>query len=1039
MLEHDPKPGGEVPTGADAALGQEQESEGIVVTRRTALVAGAVGVGGLMLGGGLAVGVPAADAALPTTTAPEQLRLEFGNDPETEMTVSWSAPGTVPMPAPTLAYSTRPISATNRGRVIGLPESAPLDLTKGPRRGPSSTSFLDGQTGQTTFHYHVPLKGLRPDTTYFYEVSDGAGSTASAQFRTAPNGRASFRFTAFGDLGINPPRSPATTAGVMNPGDGAGGPLFHLMVGDLAYADGSNPPAVWRPWALQVAPAASTFPWMPVPGNHEFERGATDIHGAPGGAYNGPYGIGTYMARYLLPENGLTNWDGNTLQGNFYSFQVGTVLFVNLYGNDVIWQTSDFSSPNVTQYSGDLKADPKNMALVPDDSSGTPNLQLEWLENTLSEARRPGSGVEMIVVQFHFPFASVDTGNSCDMGERVAWGPLFDKYEVDITLSGHNHNYCRSLPVRGYDPPAGVATGAISNPFGTFAKGDTIDTRRPTVRQSEPISIDGQQVFDTSLGTVHLVVGGGGAGSTIGETIDSETGFTQAHPFASSNGNNVQALEDAPWLGFYDTVNAYGYGVFDVDPGDRPGETSITFQWFSVPPTGSPLPTTPVEKLTFTRRTQKIQAGEPKIVGRPTVGHKVTADPGKWSPKSARLSYQWLREGLPIAGAISSKYTLTADDLGQQLQVQVTGTIPGNVTDTATSASVVGVAALPASKLVTMSGKLAVGGSLAAVAAPLALGATRKFQWLRDGEPITGAIDSTYDPLDSDVGHLLEVQVTESVDGYEPVSVTSAPQSVSGGSTALTVPTLTPEPTVGVAVQAEIDSEDAAHQWLLDGAEINGAESASYTPVPADAGKQLQLKLTANGESVISEPQTVAAAVFKTASRPGFRGEPVVGGTLIAIAGPWSPSPTLSYQWLRDGETIDGATEETLVVPAACAGKEVSLQVTAERTGYVTCETISNAVTVGYGSIESSIPWIEGDPRVGETLHVIKGEWSAGAEFHYQWIVEGVAREGRSTGPAYKVRPEDRGQRVTVEVTGRMGGCQPVVRSSPATEPVRRA
>src|SRR5580658_4610807 len=257
MLEHDHNLGGEEPTGADGALVQVQGSEGILVTRRTALVAGGVGIGGLVFAGGLAVGVPAADAALPTTTAPEQLRLEFGNNPETEMTVSWSAPGTVPMPAPTLAYSTSPISATNRGKVIALPESTPLDLTNGPRRGPSATSFLDGQTGQTTYHYHVPLKGLRPDTTYYYEISDGAGSAASAQFRTAPGGRASFRFTAFGDQGVNPP-SPGTTAGVINPGDGAGGPLFHLMVGDLAYANTTNPPAVWRPWALMVAPAAST-------------------------------------------------------------------------------------------------------------------------------------------------------------------------------------------------------------------------------------------------------------------------------------------------------------------------------------------------------------------------------------------------------------------------------------------------------------------------------------------------------------------------------------------------------------------------------------------------------------------------------------------------------------------------------------------------------------------------------------------------------------------------------------------------------------
>lgn len=1038
MLKHDHKPSGEEPTRADGALGQEQESEGILVTRRTALVAGGVGVGGLIFGGGLAVGVPAADAALPTTTAPEQLRLEFGNDPATEMTVSWSAPGTVPMPAPTLAYSTRPISATNRGKAVALPEPMPLDLTKGPRRGPTSTSFLDGQTGQTTYHYHVPLKGLRPDTTYFYEVSDGAGSTASAQFRTAPRGRASFRFTAFGDQGVNPP-SPGTTAGVLNPGDGAGQPLFHLMVGDLSYANTKNPPSVWRPWALMIQSAASTFPWMPVPGNHELETGTTDITGRSSGVYNGAYGLGTYMARYLLPENGLTNWDGNILQGNFYSFQVGTVLFVNLYGNDVIWQTSDFSSPNVTQYTGDLKAEPGTTNLVPDHSGGTPNLQLEWLEKTLREARRPGSGVEMIVAQFHFPFASVDTGNSCDMGLRAAFGPLFDKYEVDITLSGHNHNYCRSLPVRGYDPPSGVATGAITNPFGTFAKGDAVDTRRPTVRQSEPISIDGTEVFDTSLGTVHLVVGGGGAGSTIGETIDAETGFTQAHPFASSNGNNVQAIEDAPWLGFYDTVNAYGYGVFDVDPGDRPGETSITFQWFSVPPTGSPLPKTPVERFTFTRRTQKIRAGEPKIVGRPRVGHTVTVDPGHWAPRSARLSFQWLRESAPIAGATSSRYRLTTDDLGQQLQVQVTGTIPGNVTDTATSASVVGVPAPPRSGHVTMSGKLAAGGSLAAVAAPLALGVTRKFQWLRDGEPIAGATDSSYDLLDSDAGHVVEVQVTESVDGYDPVSVTSAPQSVSGDGAAFTVPTLTPEPTVGVEVQADGVAEDAVHQWLLDGAEIDGAESVSYTPVPGDAGKQLQLKLTVGGASVISTARIVAAAAFKIASRPGFRGEPVVGGTLSAIAGPWSPIPTLSYQWLQDGKAIDGATEDRLVVPPACAGKEVSLQVTAERTGYITRQTISKPVKIGYGTIKSSMPRIEGDPRVDQTLHVIKGEWSTEAEFHYHWIVGGIARDGRSTGPAYKVRAEDRGQRVTVEVTGRMDGYEPVVRSSAATEPVRPA
>ena len=109
------------------------------------------------------------------------------------------------------------------------------------------------------------------------------------------------------------------------------------------------------------------------------------------------------------------------------------------------------------------------------------------------------------------------------------------------------------------------------------------------------------------------------------------------------------------------------------------------------------------------------------------------------------------------------------------------------------------------------------------------------------------------------------------------------------------------------------------------------------------------------------------------------------------------------------------------------------------RTGYITRTTLSDPVTIGLGTIESSMPRIGGDPCVGQTLQVIKGEWSAHAEFHYQWIVGGVARDGRSTGPAYKVRPEDHGQRVTVEVTARMEGCEPAVRTAALTDPVRRA
>jgi hypothetical protein len=997
--------------------------------------------------GDLTLDVPAADAALPSTTAPEQLRLEWGSDPATEMTVSWSAPGTVPMPAPMLAYSTSPITAENAGALVFLPDPEPLDLAQGPRTGPCVTAFPDGQTAQTTYHYHVPLTGLEPDTTYYYQVADGAGATASASFQTAPEGRASFRFTAFGDQGVNAPISQYTTSGVASPGDGKGAPLFHLMVGDLAYADGGNPPSVWRSWALQVESATQNFPWMPIMGNHEVEPGATDVSGVlqtsgtSGSYYNGPYGSGSFFSRFLLPDNGVTNWDGNSLQGSFHSFQVGTVLFIGLAGNDVNWQTSDYSHTKPAQYTGDLAADPSNMALVP--TGSTPNLQTQWLEQTLQAARAEGSGVEMIVVQMHFPFASVDTGNSCDMGVRTAWGPLFDTYQVDLTLTGHNHNYCRSLPTRGYDAPSGVTSGAITNPFGSYASGATVDTRRPTVTQADPLTINGEQTFDTSLGAVHLVVGGGGASSTIGETVDSATGLTQAHPFADP-ANNAQAVEDAPWLGFYDTANAYGYGVFDVDPGDGPGQTSITFQWFSVSTTET-APTAPLEKFVFARMAGRMTAGVPEVDGTVSVGRTVTADAGNWSPPSANLSYQWLRSGAPISEATADTYTITAGDLGQELQVQITGTLQGYATTTATSSGAVVAGGSLEPAVVTVSGTVEVGGTVTADALPWTPEATLTYQWLLDGAPISGAGSTSYSPAAGDAGHVLEVQVTGTATGFQTASARSVPQTVAAGVTsagaALAMPTLSTTPTVGNVVSARLAGRPATAQvscqWLLDGSAISGATAAAYTPVPVDAGKQLQIRLSTTGQSVISKAAAVEAVQFRTASRPGFRGTAAVGHTLTAITGRWSPTPALEYQWLLDARPIKGARRPILAVEPAYVDGRISLRVTARRTGYVTREAVSDAVVIRHGSLQASAPRIKGDARVGETLHVLRGGWEPHPEFSYRWLVNGRPVKGRSTGIAYKVRPEDRGRRITVEVTGRLHGYASAARASASTPRVR--
>ena len=622
-------------------------------------------------------GPPTATLPLPTTTAPEQLLLTWGGNPAHEVTVSWCAPGTVAQPAPSLAISTRPITAEHPGELIRLPEPAPLDVTKHYREA-SSVSFTDGLNGQTTFYYHVQLTDLAPSTRYYYQVSDGAKkpSTAGASFETAPAGRAKFRFSSYGDLST--PSWDLNSSGnvwhescdnswfavtaIENPGDGKGAPLFHLLNGDLCYAnlDILNAPGVWRDFGNNVARSAANRPWMPALGNHETEFGV-DTHagvsgkapggiaaqGAAGNYWNGPYGYGHYLSRFLLPDNGLVNWDGNRLRGNFYAFQVGTVKFISLDADDVIYQdgasaylnsapnaapettSSGAQIPNGTVtynhgYTGDLAHHAKNNSLVPDYSGGTPNLQTLWLEATLAEARFDKS-VDMIVVFMHQCAMSTSVaGNGSDLGIRQAWLPLFDKYEVDLVLSGHEHDYERSYPVRGYDDGE-FGTVASANPNQTV--GEKVDTRRPSVAATEPYSHDGTPAWDTSEGTVYLVLGGGGTnGPSNTYGTDAADGEPKAKVITERNAisgsqatgftrNSADSVEDAPWSAAINPTDAYGYSIFDVDPGQRAGETTITFQYFAIPAVSNEsgtahdgtttLPSEPTEKFVFGRKVRR--------------------------------------------------------------------------------------------------------------------------------------------------------------------------------------------------------------------------------------------------------------------------------------------------------------------------------------------------------------------------------------------------------------------------------------------------
>jgi Calcineurin-like phosphoesterase/Purple acid Phosphatase, N-terminal domain len=500
----------------------------------------------------LAAGRSASAAPATPDGTPEQIHLTWGDDPTHSVVVSWASAAQAINPRVILgdARYGRPIHAVQR-------------------------TYTDGLNGQTVFTYHARLDNLSPDSLHQYLVTADNDSNASqpftGTFRTAPCGRVPFRWTSFGDLAT------PNTAWVLSYGQSQFAvqavekfqPLFHLLNGDLCYAN-LNPaaqPAVWTDFGNNNQASASLRPWMPCPGNHEVEF------------ENGPQGFTSYLTRYTLPNN------GTRFPGRFYSFRVGTALFISLQADDVIYQDGAAfvggPSPLVPAAStGNPPIEPGTSFYIHGWSGGE---QTRWLEKTLREAAQDDD-VDWIIVQMHQDaLSSSKNGNGSDLGIRQTWLPLFDRYGVDLVVCGHDHDYERSLPVRGFN----------SNVGQDATTGDVVDTMQPNPARNAQAA-DGS--FDTSRGTVHLILGGGGTSAPLdvyGQ--DPADGAVQAKVFTRPNrpvpGTTAgtftrpaaDAREDAIWSAQRDTSTGYGIAVFDLDPGEGRGKTTITISYYHAP------------------------------------------------------------------------------------------------------------------------------------------------------------------------------------------------------------------------------------------------------------------------------------------------------------------------------------------------------------------------------------------------------------------------------------------------------------------------
>jgi hypothetical protein len=272
------------------------------------------------------------------------------------------------------------------------------------------------------------------------------------------------------------------------------------------------------------------------------------------------------------------------------------------------------------------------------------------------------------------------------------------------------------------------------------------------------------------------------------------------------------------------------------------------------------------------------------------------------------------------------------------------------------------------------------------------------YQWQRCSSAgsgctaITDATDSSYTLTSLDVDSTVRVVVT----GTSAAGTASATSPASTVVTAV-APSNVAAPSITGAVTAAVGTALTAdtgtwkgttpisfsYQWVrCDGnggscADISGATGSSYTPVDADVGKTIRVRVTANN-GVGSPASSTSGATVPVASSapanvvaPSVNGDEEIGEVLFATLGTWSGAPTITYayQWQRCAEggscnDIPGATTSSYTIVAADLNQRLRVQIKATNgSGSATAASDQTDKVVGVAPSNSIAPFISARRR----------------------------------------------------------------------------
>ena len=375
----------------------------------------------------------------------------------------------------------------------------------------------------------------------------------------------------------------------------------------------------------------------------------------------------------------------------------------------------------------------------------------------------------------------------------------------------------------------------------------------------------------------------------------------------------------------------------------------------------------------------------------PVVGDVMTAT---INPAGANVIYAWKVGGYQVSNAAT--YTVTANDVGKQIELIVTGT--GVYSGTQSSGLTAAVSASRAIADVTIRNETnptagaapSVGDKLTAVPSPAQ--ATVTYQWKRDGAAISGATFASYTVAAEDEGHKLSVTVT-GTGSYTGTDTSSETATV-----------VVKAPVLGLIVPTFAEVVAGYEQPAAAALTITNTGSAGATITGVTSSDPARFIVNTNGSSQIAAGATDTSWTI----------QPAAG----LAAGTYGATVTVTYD---GGKTVSSTVSFVVKESAPAPASELvigNLTFDPVQEGYQTApEKVFTVTNTGAADVNVTSATLSGKNPTSFTLGGGATTIKAGATDSTTYTVIPVLGQQAGTYSATLVLTYDNGKTAQADVT----------------------